>query len=104
MRDFWGFHIDTVVICMDHKHEMETTTNQRGLGLTLKGSSSPNIWILFKHKNAHNYPSKSQMKTPMDLQIIQNQRSDGRKGLICFDIVAEMWNKQNGNDHHASAR
>ena len=46
---FWVFHIDIVVSCMDHENEMEKTTNQRegGLGLTLKGSSSPYVWIVF---------------------------------------------------------
>ena len=63
---FWVFHIDIVVSCMDHENEMEKTTNQ------LKGSSSPYVWIVFTPEKALKYPSKSQMKTPMDLQIIQN--------------------------------
>jgi len=75
---FLVFHINIVVSCMDHEKEMGKTTNQheRGLGLTLKGSSSPNVWIVFTPKKARNYPTKNQMKMPMDLQIIQNQRSN----------------------------
>jgi len=76
--DFWDFHIDIVVSCIDHENEMETNTNQRGLGLTLKGSSSPNICIVFKHKKARNYPSKSQMKT---LKVsISSRTSDPMEG------------------------
>jgi len=73
---------------MDHENEIEKTTNQseRGLGLTVEVSSSPNVWIVFTPKKARNYPSKSQMETPMDLQIIQSQRSYWGKRLTYVSI------------------